>query len=291
MAQLAELIHQTLQQFSDQASHDNITITFLTPEGRPNFSVENNAISHDVSYLLNHLISFTPEFGKINLAFELKENHEWILSVSNTGIDLHAYTGILRGFLLPAKVFENGPNSTRFEIQLGKALNGSMMETIPQKNTSENNFYLEIQHRLRSHFNKTENLLEGLKGNPVEAAFLMRVNRVVNENLSNVQFDVNRLAELMNMSRTQLFRRLKPIIRQSASGYIRSLRLQKAKELLETTEHRVSEVAYLTGFETASNFTKVFVKTFGMKPSAISRYKPTEPNGENNVTQQHPTVE
>lgn len=284
MALLAELIQQTLQQFSAQAERDNIALTFKTPENIPNIQIESDAISHDVAYLLNHLISFTPEFGEINLAFTQKENHEWVLSVSNTGIDLHAYTGVLKGFLLPAHVFENGPNSTRFEIQLGKALNGAVIETLPQKNTLENNFYLEIQHRLRSHFNKTENLLEGLKGNPVEAAFLTRINRIIHENMSNVQFDVNRLAELMNMSRTQLFRRLKPIIRQSASGYIRSLRLQKAKELLETTEHRVSEVAYLTGFETPSNFTKVFVKTFGMKPSAISRYKPPGTNGQENAT-------
>jgi AraC-like DNA-binding protein len=279
MVRLTELIQRTLQQFSTQADRDNIALTFHTPEGIPNISIENDAISHDVTHLLNHLISFTPEFGEINLAFVLKENQEWVLAVSNTGIDLHAYTGILNGFHLPAQVFKQEPNGTRFEIKLGKALNGTVVETSPQKNTSENNFYLEIQHRLRSHFNKTENLLEGLKGNPVEAAFLMRVNRVINENLSNVQFDVNRLAELMNMSRTQLFRRLKPIIRQSASGYIRSLRLQKAKELLETTEQRISEVAYLTGFETPSNFTKVFVKTFGLKPSAISRYKAPETNG------------
>lgn len=284
MALLADLIQQTVQQFATQAQHDNIILTFQHPEGIPNISVENDAISHDVSFLLNHLISFTPEFGEINITFVLKEDHEWILSVSNIGIDLHAYTGVLKGFLLPTKVFENGPNATRYEIRLGKSLNGSVVESNPQRNTSENNFYLEIQHRLRSHFNKTENLLEGLKGNPVETAFLMRVNRIIHENMSNVQFDVNRLAELMNMSRTQLFRRLKPIIRQSASGYIRSLRLQKAKEMLETTEHRVSEVAYLTGFETPSNFTKVFVKTFGMKPSAISRYKASEPSGEGNVT-------
>lgn len=284
MALLADLIQQTVQQFATQAQHDNIILTFQHPEGIPNISVENDAISHDVSFLLNHLISFTPEFGEINITFVLKEDHEWILSVSNIGIDLHAYTGVLKGFLLPTKVFENGPNATRYEIRLGKSLNGSVVESKPQRNTSENNFYLEIQQRLRSHFNKTENLLEGLKGNPVETAFLMRVNRIIHENMSNVQFDVNRLAELMNMSRTQLFRRLKPIIRQSASGYIRSLRLQKAKEMLETTEHRVSEVAYLTGFETPSNFTKVFVKTFGMKPSAISRYKASEPSEEGNVT-------
>lgn len=279
MTRLAELIQQTLQQFSTQAEQDNIALTFQTMEDNPAIQAGNDAISHDVALLLNHLISFTPEFGKINIALAQNENHDWILSVTNTGIDLHAYTGVLKGFRLPARIFENGPNATRFEIQLGKALNGAAVKTAPQKNISDNNFYLEIQHRLRSHFNKTENLLEGLKGNPVEAAFLMRVNRVINENLSNVQFDVNHLAALLNMSRTQLFRRLKPIIRQSASGYIRSLRLQKAKEMLETTEHRVSEVAYLTGFETPSNFTKVFVKTYGMKPSAISRYKAPEENG------------
>lgn len=284
MAQLADLIQQTLHQFAAPLKQDNIAITLHIPEDFPEIKIENDAISHDLTHLLNHLISFTPEFGEINLAFVLKENQDWILSVSNTGIDLHAYTGILKGFLLPTQVFQNGPNATRYEIQLGKALNGAMVDGSQRVNTSDNNFYLEIQHRLRSHFNKTENLLEALKGNPVEAAFLMRVNRVINENLSNVQFDVNRLAELMNMSRTQLFRRLKPIIHQSASGYIRSLRLQKAKELLETTEHRVSEVAYRTGFETPSNFTKVFVKAFGMKPSAISRHKPNETNGQENAT-------
>ncbi|MBL7862714.1 MAG: helix-turn-helix transcriptional regulator [Cyclobacteriaceae bacterium] len=284
MALLAELIQQTVKQFATQAEHDNIALTFQPPKGIPNVKFESNAISHDVTHLLNHLFSFTPEFGEINLAFVLKENNNWVLSVSNSGIDLHAYTGVLKGFLLPAQVFKQGPNGTRFEIQLGKALNGSVVETVPQKNLSDNNFYLEIQHRLRSHFNKTENLLDALKSNPIEAAFLTRVNRIIHENMSNVKFDVNRLAELMNMSRTQLFRRLKPIIRQSASGYIRSLRLQKAKQLLETTEHRVSEVAYMTGFETPSNFTKVFVKAFGMKPSSISRYKPPETNGQKNAT-------
>jgi len=284
MVRLAEIIQQTLQQFATQAKQDNIGITFEAPEDFPGADIENHIISHDVTHLLNHLLSLIPEHGAILLSLEVKENHESILSVCNTGIDLHAYTGILKGLLLPAQVFENGPNATRFEIQLGKSFNDSLLESSQEKNKSENNFYLEIQHRLRSHFNRTENLLETLKSNPVETAFLTRVNRVILDNISNAQFDVNRLAGLLNMSRTQLFRKLKPIIRQSASGYIRSLRLQRAKEMLETTEHRVSEVAYLTGFETPSNFTKVFVKTFGMKPSAISRYKPTETNGQENAT-------
>ena len=275
MAQLAELIQQTLQQFAALATFDNITITLHQPEEIPDIKIDHDALSHDLSHVLNHLISFTPEYGEVNLAISQREDHDWILSISNTGIDLHAYTGVLKAFRLPTQVFKHGAGATRFEIQIGKVLNGSVNHVAQQKNLADTNFYLEIQHRLQSHFNKTENLLDALKGNPVEAAFLTRVNVVIHENLSNVQFDVNRLAELMNMSRTQLFRRLKPIIRQSASGYIRSLRLQKAKEMLETTEHRISEVAYLTGFETPSNFTKVFAKAFGINPSAISRHKPT----------------
>lgn len=275
---LAEIIQQTLQQYTALAMEEKISLTFHVPEKFPDISIEQQTISHDVSHLLNHLLSFTPEYGDINLTLQSNADQEWVLMVSNSGIDLHAYTGVLKDFILPIQLFENGPKATRFEIKLGKALNGSVVNTHQQKHAPENNFYLEIQNRLRSHFNKTDNLLEALKSNPVEAAFLARVNREIYDNLSNVQFDVNRLAELMHMSRTQLFRRLKPIINQSASRYIRSLRLQKAKELLETTELRISEVAYLTGFETPSNFTKVFVKTFGMKPSVISRYKAPEPN-------------
>ncbi|NJN42917.1 MAG: helix-turn-helix transcriptional regulator [Flammeovirgaceae bacterium] len=81
------------------------------------------------------------------------------------------------------------------------------------------------------------------------------------------------------MSRTQLFRRLKPIIRQSPGSYIRTLKLQKAKELFETTDLRISEVAYQTGFETASHFTKVFTKQYGVKPSLFCRKKQPATNG------------
>lgn len=50
-----------------------------------------------------------------------------------------------------------------------------------------------------------------------------------------------------------------------------AFRLQHAKELLETADLRVNEVALKTGFETASNFTKIFTKQFGMKPSMIGK--------------------
>lgn len=284
MGRLVDIIQQTMQQFAVEAKQDDITLIFEHSAEFPDLDIAQHVVSHDVTHLLNHLISFTPRHGQIHLALTIDENQQHLLAISNTGIDLHVYTGVLKNLLLPTRISKSGENSTRFEIQLVTGTNGSAIGNSQPIDTSENNFYLEIQQRLRSHFNRTENLLATLKSNPVETAFFTKVNRLIYDNLSNVQFDVNMLAGLLNMSRTQLFRKLKPIIKQSASGYIRSLRLQKAKELLETTEHRVSEVAYITGFETPSNFTKVFVKTFGIKPSDISRHRPAETNEQENAT-------
>jgi AraC-like DNA-binding protein len=140
-------------------------------------------------------------------------------------------------------------------------------------------YYAEVRKRLRSHFTKSENLVEGLsRQNPREAAFLKKVNDMILSNLENRQFDANYLSEIMSMSRTQLFRRLKPIIRQSPGSYIRLIKLQKAKELFETTDLRISEVALKTGFETASHFTKVFTKQYGVKPSLFCKRRENATN-------------
>lgn len=134
------------------------------------------------------------------------------------------------------------------------------------------NFFAEVQQRLQSHFSKTENLIVSLnQRNPRDAAFLTKVNELILKNLESTQFDANHLAEAMNMSRTQLFRRLKPIIKKPTAAYIKNIRLNKAKELLETTDLRIGEVAFKTGFETASHFTKVFAKQFGFNPSMIGK--------------------
>jgi AraC-like DNA-binding protein len=283
MAKLVEIIKSTLSQFEQEARQEHIALNFQASEATADHEIDSNVLQHDLAHLLRQLLSYTPENGSININAINQENGELLLEVINVGIDLHVFTGLLHGLSIPASIIENGSNSTRFQLQIFRPISESIKQPPPQ-HTTENNFYLEIQNRLQSHFSKTENLLNALKNNPADTAFLTRINRVIEENISKSQFDVNRLAELMNMSRTQLFRKLKPIIRQSASNYIRSLRLQKAKELLETSEYRVSEIAFLTGFETPSHFSKVFVKAFGITPSSLSRHRPTETNEQENAT-------
>jgi transcriptional regulator GlxA family with amidase domain len=58
---------------------------------------------------------------------------------------------------------------------------------------------------------------------------------------------------------------------KSATRFIRNIRLEKARTLLETTNMTVSEVAYETGFGSAAYFSRVFQEEFGVPPSGIKK--------------------
>jgi transcriptional regulator GlxA family with amidase domain len=131
-------------------------------------------------------------------------------------------------------------------------------------------FYKELQKRFRSHFTQTERLMANLvQSQPQEAAFMQKINALITVNLGNENFDTNALCKAMSMSRTQLFRRLKLLIRLAPAHHIKNMRLQKAKELLETTDLTVSEIAFKTGNQTVSHFTKIFKKQYGIPPSVF----------------------
>jgi len=69
------------------------------------------------------------------------------------------------------------------------------------------------------------------------------------------------------MSRSQIFRKVKALRDQSPTLFIRSIRLQKAKELLQTSKLSVAEIAYEVGFTTPSYFSTAFLEEFGKNPS------------------------
>ena len=69
------------------------------------------------------------------------------------------------------------------------------------------------------------------------------------------------------MSRMQLHRKLKALTDRSASSFIRGMRLQKAKILLQQTQQNISEVAFEVGFNDPKYFSRVFTEAFGITPS------------------------
>ncbi|MDE6400060.1 MAG: helix-turn-helix transcriptional regulator, partial [Muribaculaceae bacterium] len=75
------------------------------------------------------------------------------------------------------------------------------------------------------------------------------------------------LAREMAISRTGLFTKVKAVAGMTPNDYIRNIRLQKAAELLRTTNMRVNEVCWQVGFSSRSHFAKCFQSQFGVSPS------------------------
>ena len=96
--------------------------------------------------------------------------------------------------------------------------------------------------------------------------FTEQLEAIILDNVSNEQFGVSELAEAMNMSRSNLLRKIKKLTNLSASQYIRQVRLKKGMELLKQTSMTVSEVSYQVGFGSTSYFIKCFREHFGYVP-------------------------
>jgi signal transduction histidine kinase/CheY-like chemotaxis protein len=104
-----------------------------------------------------------------------------------------------------------------------------------------------------------------------EDAFMKRTMVLMISNLGNEDYDIQTLCHEMTMSRTQLYRKFRSLTDKSPNDYFRSLRLQKARDLLAGTGITVAEAAYKSGFKNVSHFSRVFTQEFGVKPREIHK--------------------
>jgi signal transduction histidine kinase/DNA-binding response OmpR family regulator len=106
---------------------------------------------------------------------------------------------------------------------------------------------------------------------PMDAAFLTRVLAVIEQGMSDPEFDVERLGREVGLSRSQLHRKLRALTHQPPTLLIRSIRLQRAAELLKQDAGSVAEVAYRVGFSSQAYFAKCFREQFGHAPKEYSK--------------------
>ncbi|HSC52965.1 MAG TPA: two-component regulator propeller domain-containing protein [Phnomibacter sp.] len=97
--------------------------------------------------------------------------------------------------------------------------------------------------------------------------FLQRTVAYIYENLDNSQLSVETLSTHMHLSRASMYNKLLEYTGMSPVEFIRSVKLDKAKELLEKSDLTVTEIAYETGFANPNYFTKVFKKKHNNTPS------------------------
>ncbi len=106
----------------------------------------------------------------------------------------------------------------------------------------------------------------------VEDTFIQSVRAILIANLDNENFDISNLCKEMGMSRAQLYRKFKALTDQPVGNLLRSMRLQKAKDLLQSTDLQIAEVAYQVGFKDPAYFTRSFKQEFGKNPTNFRKY-------------------
>lgn len=126
--------------------------------------------------------------------------------------------------------------------------------------------------RLHEHFKK-EGLfnLEGVKVASIDKKFLSKAGEIINTHIPDTGFSVDRLADELGMSRSQLHRKLINLIGESPGDLIRRIRLVKAAKLIEQKFGNVSEIALEVGFSNPANFAQSFRKQFGLTPMDYGR--------------------
>ncbi len=112
-----------------------------------------------------------------------------------------------------------------------------------------------------------------LVSNKSDEIFLNKLNEEIEQYVSDENFSVESLTERLNISRSNLQRKLKSISGLTPGDYLRSYRIRKACKLLLETDMRINEVAYSVGFSSPSYFAKVFQKSYNMSPKEfINKY-------------------
>ncbi|MDP4239884.1 MAG: two-component regulator propeller domain-containing protein [Bacteroidota bacterium] len=99
-----------------------------------------------------------------------------------------------------------------------------------------------------------------------DEVFMEKMIEIINENITDGNFNVEKLSEIAFISRSSLHRKIKALSGLSPTDFIRLIRLKKAAELIQEGRYRIGEICYLVGINSSSYFIKLFQKQFGMTP-------------------------
>ena len=100
--------------------------------------------------------------------------------------------------------------------------------------------------------------------------FLARFKAIIEEHMTDSDLSVEDLGAEIGLSRVQLYRKVKALTGHSPVELLRTARLQRARQMLLTTDKTIAEVAYDVGFSAPSYFTKCFRDEFGISPSELT---------------------
>ena len=217
---------------------------------------ENGKVAFEkaLQHLPNLIISdvIMPEMVGTELCSKIKENLKTshipvILLTSRTSL-VYKFEGLESG----ADDYISKPfNLTEFKLRVKNLLISN--ERLKNKFTSEDNFI------------PSEITVSSLDEELLKKAF-----RIVEENISNEQFDIPLFCTELGVSRTMLFLKIKAWTNYTPNEFIHEIRLKRAAQLLEQNKLTVSEISYKVGFNNPKYFSKCFQKKYGETPTQFA---------------------
>ncbi len=126
---------------------------------------------------------------------------------------------------------------------------------------------IKIRRQLQEKFRNVEIDLTAKVEPTGEERFLKKAVEVIEKNLDNPELNALLLCENLNMSESQLYRKLKALSGKSTALFIRGIRLSAAKKMLDASTFNISEIAYQCGFSDPAWFSRAFREAYGKSPS------------------------
>jgi DNA-binding response OmpR family regulator len=138
----------------------------------------------------------------------------------------------------------------------------------------EEELILKIKNILQSRQRMQDKYRKQISVNPSEISavslddqFLIKLTTIIEKYLSETRLDVDFLSKEIGMSRQHMHKKLKALTDYSPNEFIRLIRLKRAAQLLRLKTSSVSQIAYETGFDNLSYFTKRFKELYHVLPS------------------------
>ena len=130
---------------------------------------------------------------------------------------------------------------------------------------------IKQREKLREKYSKMIGYdIEDLEISDMNGQFMKNGLALVEENMLNDDWSIVQFSSSMNMSRSQLFRKIKALTKMSVSEFIMTYRLNKASGLLENNIGTISEIAFKVGFNNASYFAKCFQRKYNVTPRSYA---------------------
>lgn len=217
---------------------------FLADNGLQGFSI---AANNPIDLIISDINM--PEMNGFELCNKIKTSlitsHIPVILLTAKTAEIHQEEG-----------FKLGANA-----YITKPFNANILET------RVNNLLRTRANLIRKFNNDIVLKPEELTITSTDELFLQKAIKIVEENITNPDFNTSNFIDLMNMSRTVLYTKLKAITGQNLSTFIRIIKLKKAGQLLSKTDLNVSEIAYEVGFNDIKYFRQCFREYFKVLPS------------------------